>query len=207
MRKYVFILLLALISSGIEAIAQQKLEANKVLSTAVGKLTSSKGIEAQFSVSRSGYTGKGIIQEEGGRFHVALPEMEVWYNGKALYTYNKNTDETTIVTPTREELEASNPLFYITNSITTYTSTFSTVRKEGKYVIELLPKVKNGDINRVTLTVDKKNYLPEKIVVEPQNGSPITAEIKSINMRKAFVTADFEYPRKKYPKAEIIDLR
>lgn len=133
--------------------------------------------------------------------------MEVWFNGKTMYTYNKDTEETTVVYPTPEELSQSNPLAYVTGASSNYNVSFSTVKRADKYVLELTPKKKSFDIKRVTLTINKQNYSPEKIVIEPKGGSPVTAEITSFKEAGNLSSSLFEYPKSKYPKAEIIDLR
>lgn len=186
--------------------AQTTLSPAAVLDKTVALISSAKGVEAAFTLSNSGYTGRGVIKSAGLKYSVTLPDVEVWYNGKDLYTYNKNSGETTIVSPTREEIEESNPLAYVAGAKKNYKVAFSTVKKPGKYVLELIPIAK-GDIKRVTLTVNKSNFHPEKIVVEPSKGNPIASDITSFKTGSSFTSADFEYPKTKYPKAEIVDLR
>ena len=186
---------------------QSAMTPEQILAKSVSVVSNSKGVEAKFSVSGSGYSGHGEIKTSGGKFTVTLPDVEVWYNGKNLYTYNKKSGETTLITPTSEELSETNPLAYITGAGKNYNVSFSTVKKPSKYVLELLPKSKNGGIKRITLTLNKANYTPEKIVMEPKNGTPLTAEINSFKSNVSLSANDFEYPKTKYPKVEIIDLR
>ena len=155
----------------------------------------------------SGYTGKGEILTLGKKFKVKLPDVNIWYNGKDLYTYSGDTGETTVVIPTEEELAESNPLAYITGAEKNYNVSFSTVKKQGSYVLELIPSAKNANLKRVTLTVGKNNFIPERIVVEPKSGDPIRADILSYKKVSNVSSSEFEYPKSKYPKAEIVDLR
>lgn len=185
---------------------QNNATAQKILNKAVGVISNAKGVEAKFRVYNSGYSGNGEIKTLGNKFKVTLPDLEVWYNGKDMYTFNKNSNETTIVTPTAEELSESNPLAYVTSASKTYNVSFSTVKKTGKDVLELTPKNK-GEIKRITLTLRKSDSVPEKIVVEPAGGNPITAEISSFKTAGNLSAADFEYPKSKFPKVEVIDLR
>ena len=178
-----------------------------ILAKAVGVITQSKGVEARFSITNSGYSGSGVIKTSGSKFHVTLPEIEVWYNGKDLYTLNKNTEETTVVYPTLEELAESNPLAYVTGASKQYNVTYSTVKKKDRYVLELTPKKRGGDIKRITLTLRKTDYYPEKIVVEPVSGAPVAADIKSFKTGIVSSSNEFEYPKSKFPKYELVDLR
>lgn len=205
MKKIIGILLfIVLINSTV--LAQSSLTPNQVLAKTVASITGSKAVEARFTINNSGYSGSGVIKTTADKFNVTLPDVEVWYNGKEMYTYNKGTSETTVVIPTIEELTESNPLAYVTEAAKKYNVVYSTVKKTGKYVLELTPKTK-GEIKRITLTVKKENYHPEKIVVEPMRGNPITAEISSFKTGITLSSSEFDYPKTKYPKVEIIDLR
>ena len=186
--------------------SQENTPAGSILSKTIGMISNAKGVEAGFTIYNSGYSGKGEIKCMGDKFNVRLPDVEVWYNGKDLYTYNERTSETTVVTPTAEELSESNPLAYVTGAAKNYNVSFSTVKKAGKNVLELLPKGK-GDVKRITITLRKSDNVPEKIVVEPTNGNPVTADIHTFRTGVNLSAKDFEYPKSKYPKAELIDLR
>lgn len=187
--------------------AQTSPSAVQVFDRAVAKISGAKGVEANFKVFNSGYSGSGSVKTLNGKFKVTMPDVEVWYNGKDLYTYNKNTSETTVVTPTPEELSQSNPLAYVTGAKSAYNISFSTVKKTGKYVLELIPKAKGSDVKRITLTLGKTDYIPEKIVVEPSSGNPVSADITGFKTGVGASPSEFEYPKSKYPKVEIIDLR
>ncbi|MCH5230808.1 MAG: outer-membrane lipoprotein carrier protein LolA [Muribaculaceae bacterium] len=200
---FTLLFLLTAILSG----AQNLSEPLQILDKAIAKITSSKGCRANFKVFNSGYSGSGSILSSGNKFKVTMPDAEVWYNGKDLYTYNKRAGETTVVVPSPEELAESNPLAYVTSARNKYNVTFSTVKKTDRYVLELTPKVKNGDIKRITLTLKKADFSPEKIVVEPKSGSPVSAEITSFKINVTTASSEFEYPKSKFSEIELIDLR
>lgn len=187
--------------------SQNTLTPLQVLSKVVNTISSSKGIESTFEVTNSGYSSKGIIKLAGDKFRIELPDIIVWYNGKDMYTYNSGTEETTVVVPSVEELAESNPLAYVTNASNSFNVSFSSVKKTGSYVLELIPKSKRTEIKRITLTVKKSDYIPERIVIEPSAGNPIRADISSFRKNISVSSSEFEYPKAKYPKAEIVDLR
>lgn len=209
MKRQSFYIFITIILSlfGFKLNAQKAMTAAEVLNKTTSLISNSKGVETNFTIYNSGYSGSGSIKTSGQKFNVTLPDAEVWYNGKDLYTLNQRTMETTIVSPTVEELAESNPLTYVTSVSKNYAVSFSTVKKEGKYVLELIPKAKNQEIKRITLTINKSKFTPEKIVVEPRSGSPITAEISSFKTGLDLSSILFEYPKTKFPKVEIIDLR
>ena len=111
-----FAIILCVMLSVLPALAQTKATADQVLAQAVSKISGAKGVTAQFSLSGSGISGSGTIKAQGGKFSVTMPGIQVWYNGKDLYTYNKKTSETTLVKPTAQELAEANPLAYVGNA-------------------------------------------------------------------------------------------
>lgn len=204
MKKFLSVFVLSLLT--LNLMGQGNPEAQKILSKVVNVISGAKGVEAKFTVYNSGYSGSGVIKAQGKKFSVSLPDVKVWYNGKDMYTYNGNSNETTVVVPTDEELSQSNPLAYVTTAPHNYNVTFSTVKKAGKDILELTPK-KKGDVKRITLTLRKTDCIPEKIVVEPTSGNPVTAEISLFKTSANLSASDFEYPESKYSKVEVIDLR
>lgn len=205
--KKIFLSLVNLLLFSLPIIAQNQMTASQVLDKIVNLIKGSKGCEAQFKIFNSGYSGSGNILTSGNKFKVTLPDVQVWYNGKELYTLNKRTSETTVVIPTAEELAESNPLSYVAGAKQNYDVKFSTVKKPHKYVLELTPKRSSGTIKRVTLTVNSTDFAPEKIVVEPNSGNPISADILGFKRGVASSSSEFEYPKSQFPKIELIDLR
>lgn len=187
--------------------AQSKMTADQVLDKAIAAVTNSKGLTVDFAFSGGNQAGKGNIKSTGNKFTVTMPQAEIWYNGKDLYTYNKKTKETTLMTPTMQELAESNPLLYVKGAKGSYTASFSTEKKAGRYVIDLLPKKKNSDMKKITLVLRANDYLPEKITVTPRSGGPVSIAVSQIKTGIVLAASIFEYPRSKYPKVEIIDLR
>lgn len=205
MRKLSFLLIFLSLNLLVEA--QNTLTPERILGKTVALISNTQGVEANFKVYNSGYSGSGSVKTRGEKFRVTLPDAQVWYNGKDLYTYNGNSKETTVIVPTPEELSQTNPLAYVSNAPKSYNVAFSTVNKSGCYVLELTPKTKGNEVKRITLTVGKNDFYPQKIVVEPTTGAPISADITSFKTGVGATQSEFEYPKSKFPGVELIDLR
>ncbi|MCH5222411.1 MAG: outer membrane lipoprotein carrier protein LolA [Muribaculaceae bacterium] len=205
--KKVYLAILSLIIVALPGFSQNKLTADQVLAKSVALLTNAKGISADFSISGGGTSGKGTIKSSGTKFNVVMPTFEVWFNGKNMYTYNKRSSETTLVAPTASEIAESNPLMYVKGAQGSYTASFSAEKKTGKYIIDLVPKKKTNEMKKLTLTIRASDYSPEKIVAVPKSGSQIVISISQLKTNQNFTASVFEYPKSKYPKVEVIDLR
>ena len=204
MRKIIMLIMSVLSIASLSA--QGTLNAEQVMDKARAKITGAKGISADFSYFGAGQNGKGSLKVAGQKFMVTLSDADIWYNGKDMYTYNKRTAETTIMNPTAQELAEVNPLNYVKNSKELYTASFSAEKKAGKYIVELTPK-KKGEIKKVVLTLRSSDFVPEKIVVTPSTGSALSVTVSSFKTLSSIAATEFEYPKTKYPKAEIVDLR
>lgn len=190
----------------VSADAVAALTAEQVAQKAAAVVSGTKGVEASFSITSGGKTTKGVVRSSGTKFSVTLPQVSSWYNGKALYTYNPRIAETTVTTPTAQELLESNPLLYVKGGAGGYTYSFSPVKRNGKYVVDLVPRNKRSGIKKLTFTINAANFHTEKIAVTASGGSTVVT-VTSLKTGISLPASAFEYPKAKYPKAEIVDLR
>ncbi len=205
-RKYIVMILLGVVAMFFANPSYGALTPEQVAQKAASVITDSKTISASFSLNGNGRKSNGSIKSSGNKFVVNLPEVSTWYNGKALYTYNPRIGETTVTTPTAEELMESNPLLYVKGAGGNYTYKFSPVKRNGKYVIDLFPIKNKSGLKKLTFTINAKTFHTERIVVTTSGGA-MTIDVTSFNPGAPVNASDFEYPKSKYPKAEIIDLR
>ncbi len=133
------------------------LTATEVMNKAASYAKAAKGIVGVFGVTTSGGSFTGSLKASGNKFVFATPVSTSWYNGKHMWSYNTSSKETTVVTPTANEISES--------------------------------------------------IKPEKFVVIPRAGTAATVRIKSLDYSKSISASEFEYPKAKYPRVQIIDLR
>lgn len=207
MKKFFTLVLLSLFAILDSEAQNVQLSPEKVLEKAASVIINSKGISAQFKISGNSARGIGSIKGQGEKFVVTLPDVQVWYNGKEMYTYNGNTEETTIINPDIEELQESNPLLYVNAYKGKFKASYSSASAKGKYIIVLQPLTKTSNIKKLIFTINANNYKLEKIISEMNGGNTLTVEVTSLNTNLTIPSSEFEYPRKAFPKAEIIDLR
>lgn len=181
--------------------------ATEIMNKAAATAKNAKGISGTFSVTTSGKSFTGSLKASGSKFSFLTPAASSWYNGKNMWTYNASSKETTLVTPTASEIAESNPLEYIRTYSANYSAAFSNKKIAGKYVITLLPKSKRNTIKSVEITLNGKTLKPERFIVTPKSGAATTVNVKSLDYASSIKASEFEYPKNKYPKVQIIDLR
>lgn len=181
--------------------------AEDILDSATQKYQSAKSLTATFTVTESGNAVNGTIIVSGDRFNVTTPEMSIWYDGRTQWTYSASTQEVNITEPTAEELQQVNPFAIINSFRNAYNATI--IKSEsGKHVLQLTPRSSQyPNIRRVILTLSSNTLLPSEIKISTENNSEITIKTDHIAVGKALPASTFTFDGKKFPQAEIIDLR
>ena len=154
----------------------------------------------------SGKSVNGRILSKGTKFALTSNATSNWYNGKDLYTYNPSQGETTVFRPTAEELAEVNPLLYL-KSASNFKIVPSKNKKTGIETVVLVPKSSGTGVKNVMLELDSKTFLPKTIKITPSSGGAIEISITALKLNASVADSSFEYPKAKYPKAKIIDMR
>lgn len=205
MQKFFSYILLSLVvffsASDIYAI-----NANEVLTNASEKYQKDGSISAQFTLSGVGNSTDGTITISGDKFHLSTPLLSIWYNGRTQWTYSAETNEVNITEPTVEELQQVNP-FAIINSFRMQFNATLLKSANSMYRIQLTPlKSVNTSISKAIVTLNASTLYPNEIALTIDNNI-ISIKTKNIKAIKAIPHKTFVFDEKKYPNAEIVDLR
>lgn len=180
--------------------------ANEILNNASEKYQKDGSISAQFTLSGVGNPTEGEIVISGDKFFLSTPQLSIWYNGRTQWTYSADTNEVNITEPTVEELQQVNP-FAIINSFRMQYNAILLKSANSLYRIQLIPlKAENTNINKAIVTLNSTTLYPTEIALTIDKN---IVTIKTINIKtiKSASHQTFVFDKKKYPNAEIIDLR
>lgn len=178
----------------------------EVLNKAKAKIASSKSVSADFRMTTAGRTTTGKLLTKGSKFALTSNFTSSWYDGTSLYVYNAATGETTVMKPSAAELGEANPLTYI-NMSANYNVTASKQKTAGTETVVLVPKKGGSGIKSVMIQISTSTFLPTNITVTPSSGGKVTITLSNIKLNAAVADSQFAYPKSKYPKAKIVDLR
>ena len=182
------------------------INANEVLTNASEKYQKDDSISAQFTLSGVGNSTDGTITISGDKFHLSTPLLSIWYNGRTQWTYSAETNEVNITEPTVEELQQVNP-FAIINSFRMQFNATLLKSANSMYRIQLTPlKSVNTSISKAIVTLNASTLYPNEIALTIDNNI-ITIKTKNIKAIKNVPHKTFVFDEKKYPNAEIVDLR
>ncbi|WP_294481152.1 LolA-like putative outer membrane lipoprotein chaperone [uncultured Bacteroides sp.] len=215
MRKYIFSLLIALLSLPVTA-QQQQSQAKVVLDKTAEAFRKAGGVKADFTIKAvtSGLvegTENGSIQLKGEKFVLTTSDMITWFDGNTQWSYVVRNDEVNVSNPTPEELQQINPytfLYMYQKGFAYRMGAKKNFRGKAVWEVVLTAKDKKQDLERVTLYVTKDKYEPLYICLE-QRGQQTSNEITVTNYQTGLKYADnvFIFDKKQYPHAEVIDLR
>lgn len=178
---------------------------SETMQACVKKLQSAKSLKSSFTASISGRNVNGTLLSKGKKFSIVMPGLGTWYDGRSMWSYNSSNGETAVWIPSPYELAESNPLLYL-SSANDYNVKAGTGAKKGESVVVLTPKKRNTGVKSVTVVINTTTNLPKRITVNTgKSSSSIT--LNSVTLNPAIADSQFTYPKSKYPKVNVVDLR
>lgn len=196
---YLLLLLLAPLS----LVAQKEARAREILDRTCQNIEQARGVTLSF-----GGTIQGTMELKGEKFHLRSQGIESWYNGETQWSYLSNSDEVNITTPTPEDLQQTHPLYLLSSYQNGYNYKYlgqKQFKGETGHEVKLTPQ-KKEEIQSITLVVST-TYQPLYLKIVASNQPETEITITSFVIGQTFSDAHFQFDKKKYPNAEVIDLR
>lgn len=179
--------------------------ASKLLDEMRAKMVEKPALEAMFTV-KGAQAFQGSIRMSGASFVLTSPEMTVWFDGKTQWTYLKSSNEVSISEPDGEELATTNP-FTVLRDYAKYYNARVKSNKANTAVVILSPKTKKSAIKSISININTTSKWPTGISVELSDKKQIALSVDRIAHTAPIAASAFRFDKKKFPKAEIIDLR
>jgi outer membrane lipoprotein-sorting protein len=152
----------------------------------------------------------GNLKTRDKRFVLSTSFATMNFDGTNLYIYQPDVNEITISSPAESEISDMDP----TQIMSMYSEGYQIPKPEystenGKKIaiVSLYPEDKAEDFHRLSLKIDLSNYCPLQITTYGKNGMTNTIDILKIDTNKNFSEKELIFDLKKYPKAQIIDIR
>lgn len=199
MRKVITVMLLLMVAMVPGATAQT---ARQILDKTAATVGNKGGASASFTMSSGKSKASGTVSIKGTKFYAKTSGAEVWYDGKTQWTYMPSTQEVNVTTPTEAQQLQMNPYKFLSIYKNGYTLTKTSVA--GGYQVHLVAQNKQRSVQELYVTVSK-SYQPKS--VKMRSGKTWTTISVSNFRTKTLSDATFRFNAKKYPKAEVIDLR
>lgn len=191
-------------------------DAKAILDKVSAKFKTYKTVTANFTLSITNASGKiegtktGVVYMKGSKYRVNISGQEIYSDGDNIWTYDKSANEVQL-TKFDPSSNTITPQKMFTNF---YDKDFlyklNGDMKEGNKTvqeIELTPVDKTKTFFKVLVYVDKatKNIVSSKVF--EKNGNHYIYKVTSMKTNTNLPDSLFVFDTKKYPKAEVIDLR
>jgi len=154
--------------------------------------------------SMTSYSGKLVIKNK--MYKLELPDNIIWYDGSSVWTLAPEVEEVTITEPdTTSTAFISNPdqLFLLYRN--GYKQRLLEETGRGS-VIDLYPEDIDADFVRIRLLINGSYDLIE-VEYKRKDGYNMFVKVNKYDLRSRYDNLYFSFDRKKYPDAEIIDMR
>lgn len=176
--------------------------ARQILDKTAALVGNKGGASASFTMTSGKTKASGTISIKGRKFYAKASGAEVWYDGKTQWAYMASTHEVNVTTPTEAQQQQMNPYTFLNIYKNGYTLTKSAVA--GGWQVHLVAQNKQRSVQELYVTVSK-SYQPKSIKM--RSGKAWTTITVSNFRKQTLSDATFRFNAKKYPKAEVIDLR
>lgn len=216
MKRYIGVIFTLLICSlPYTATAQKEAKAKQILDKTAEAFKKAAPLSADFTLTVWSHGSpqnktSGTIVLKGEKFHLTTPSVITWFNGETQWSYLPANEEVNISQPTEEELQNINPYSFVKLYRKGYDYRMGDKTSyKGKAIHEIRLTAENdkSPFSEVTLYVTQADLLPLYLKVKEQGGGYNTIDIRQCQQRVNANEKDFEFDKKKYPHAEVIDLR
>lgn len=190
--------------------AQNDAKAVKIIENIIN-ISKTNAVKTGFTLSSTSTAAgsqvvKGTFMMKGNKFNLTTGDMNVFFDGKTQWSYNRDVNEVTITNPTEKELAETNPLAilsaYKAKSIVKLVKTTASTN-----VIQLIPKLEKSDVKKIIVTVNKTSNYPLSLQLTDKKGTVSTLTFTQFQPNQKVADNEFVFNKNKYADVEINDLR
>lgn len=180
----------------------------KIIGNVVNDFKKSKSLQATVSLTSGKNSTNGTLIIQGNCFYLKTGQAQSWFDGKTQWSYIPEIGEVNIITPTKEDLQSTNPY----SIVQTYSQNFRAMMLKNNdsqnYSIKLVPKTKGSDVKEMVLDINKTSNKISKILIVASNGVATTIKISNYKIGANYPATTFKFNKNLVPKGTpIVDLR
>ena len=179
--------------------------ATSVLDKSAATLRAAGNVKIGFTLEVDGGASAGYIKLQRQKFVVNVGGSITWFDGKTMWTYVKANEEVNVTNPSADAVAKMNQYAFLTFYKKGYTV------KMGKGTAkehEVLLTGKSGSpYTNVVVRINKSTQYPTFIKMTSSKGAVTTIRCNSFLKNQKYKDSTFQFNKKNYPDAEIVDLR
>ncbi|TCZ74429.1 LolA family protein [Flaviaesturariibacter aridisoli] len=155
-------------------------------------------------------TKKGTVIMKGTKYHVTIPGMELFSDGKTSWSYDRSANEVTVKDVDAVTGEITPQKLFTNFYDKDFLYKLNGEKKEGGKTlqeIELTPTNKTRPYHKVYLWVDKSNKVFYSAKILNKDGNRFSYTVSSLKPDAGVTDAEFVFNKTKFPGVEVVDLR
>lgn len=214
-RLFLFSILLVFATAGF---SQQDTKAKEILEKVTKTTQSLASLDAKFSFEMSNKAENikeksvGSIILKNKKYKLNIPQMglQVFCDGKTIWTYMVNSNEVTIANLDESTDELMDPAKIFTIYERGFNYKFINESVDAGvpvYNIDLTPQKPTGDIQKIKIMIDKQKMLIRGANMTGKDGNTYLVSVSQFKTDGVYKDADFVFDPKKYKGIEVIDMR
>lgn len=214
-RLFLFSILLVFATAGF---SQQDTKAKEILEKVTKTTQSLASLDAKFSFEMSNKAENikeksvGSIILKNKKYKLNIPQMglQVFCDGKTIWTYMVNSNEVTIANLDESTDELMDPAKIFTIYERGFNYKFINESVDAGvpvYNIDLTPQKPTGDIQKIKIMIDKQKMLIRGANMTGKDGNTYLVSVSQFKTDGVYKDTDFVFDPKKYKGIEVIDMR
>lgn len=179
--------------------------ATNILDNSAATMRAAGNVKIGFTLEADGGASTGSIKLQRQKFVINMGGTITWFDGKTMWTYVKANDEVNVTTPSPDAVAKMNPYAFLSFYKKGYTAKLGkSTAKEHEVVLT----GKNGSpFKKVVVRINKSSKYPTVITMTSSKDAVTTICCNSFLKNQKYKDSTFQFNKKNYPKAEVIDLR
>ena len=191
-------------------------EAKKILDAVSARFRTFRTPSASFTYKIENAQGKalstkkGTVVMKGTKYHVTIPGMELFSDGKTSWSFDRSANEVTVKDVDAATAEITPQKLFTNFYDKDFLYKLNGEKKEGGRIlqeIELTPTNKTRPYHKVYLWVDKSNKVFYSARILNKDGNRFSYTVSSLKPDSGATDAEFVFNKAKFPGVEVVDLR
>jgi outer membrane lipoprotein-sorting protein len=192
--------------------AKEWLDKSTTAFSAAGTLSADFSLSLKMPAQNVSQTFSGTLDMKGTKYHLNVPEMEMWFDGKTQWSLQKEHKEVNVSEPSAQEAQQFNPAFllglYKKDCTYNYLGAKTDTKASRKiHEVELIPQSKKTNLVKIVLQINDTDAMPTKMHLFYRNKTENIIQINKYRKNISLSDSHFCFDAKKYPNVDVIDLR
>lgn len=179
--------------------------ANQLLDSSAATLRAAGNVKIGFTMELEGGSSTGYIKLQRQKFVINMGGSITWFDGKTMWTYVQANDEVNVTTPSADAVAKMNPYAFLSFYKKGYAVQMG--KSTAKEYEVILTGKQGSPYKKVVVRINKSTRYPSVITMTSSKDAVTTIRCNSFLKNQKYKESTFQFNKKNYPNAEIVDLR